>query len=268
MFKYIMLISHSLSDFIFQTDEIVKQKENKEIKGFIYHIGTLLVISILMIIFNFKLNIIIIKTLIKIAVIHGIIDFIKIKVSLILNEIIKKETYKEKVSIILFVLDQLLHIIVILILSKNIYLSYNYVGKLLNNIVYVGLTTSDIKIIAIIIYVSLSGAYIIPLFFNCIYSEVENYTEKLDEELKKDVIEEKFIENVRSGKWIGILERILMSIFLYLKEFEVIGLIITFKSIARYNQMDKKVFAEYYLMGTLLSVIHTIIIYKLLYIVI
>lgn len=57
-----------------------------------------------------------------------------------------------------------------------------------------------------------------------------------------------------TGRLIGIIERIIMLIFIGLNQYGAIGLVLTAKSIARYDKISKdQKFAEYYLLGTLLS---------------
>lgn len=69
--------------------------------------------------------------------------------------------------------------------------------------------------------------------------------ESREESLKKDS---------NAGRFIGTLERIIMLIFLSIGQYSAIGLVLTAKSIARYDRISKdKDFAEYYLLGTLLS---------------
>ncbi len=69
-----------------------------------------------------------------------------------------------------------------------------------------------------------------------------------------------------AGAVIGSLERILMLIFLALGQYASIGLIMTAKSIARYDKISKDpVFAEYYLIGTLFSILTTLIIYFIIF---
>ena len=47
-----------------------------------------------------------------------------------------------------------------------------------------------------------------------------------------------------------------MLFFLLIKQYSSVGLVLTAKSIARYNKISEdKEFAEYYLLGTLLSTI-------------
>jgi uncharacterized membrane protein len=67
---------------------------------------------------------------------------------------------------------------------------------------------------------------------------------------------------LRLGKIIGNLERILIVLLLCANQYVVIGYIFTAKSIARWKKLtEDKDFAEYYLVGTLLSVIISIIVY-------
>lgn len=74
--------------------------------------------------------------------------------------------------------------------------------------------------------------------------------------------EEKPVSIHGAGAVIGSLERILMLIFLALGQYASIGLIMTAKSIARYDKISKDpVFAEYYLIGTLFSIMTTLIVY-------
>jgi hypothetical protein len=63
-------------------------------------------------------------------------------------------------------------------------------------------------------------------------------------------------EYQNAGRLIGTLERIIIVIMVLLKQYAAIGLVFTAKSIARYDEITKNPsFAEYYLVGTLLSVI-------------
>lgn len=74
--------------------------------------------------------------------------------------------------------------------------------------------------------------------------------------------EEKPVSIQGAGAVIGSLERILMLIFLALGQYASIGLIMTAKSIARYDKISKDpVFAEYYLIGTLFSIMTTLTVY-------
>ena len=58
----------------------------------------------------------------------------------------------------------------------------------------------------------------------------------------------------RAGRMIGTIERLIMVLFIALEQYAALGLVLTAKSIARYDKIAKEPrFAEYYLLGTLLS---------------
>ena len=57
------------------------------------------------------------------------------------------------------------------------------------------------------------------------------------------------------GKYIGILERILIAIFVVQNLSQGLAFLIAMKTLTRFKQFEDKDFAEYYLIGTLLSLI-------------
>lgn len=58
---------------------------------------------------------------------------------------------------------------------------------------------------------------------------------------------------IRRGNIIGVLERLLIFLFVITGNYPVIGLVLAAKGFARYRNLDDKDFAEYVLIGTLLS---------------
>lgn len=61
---------------------------------------------------------------------------------------------------------------------------------------------------------------------------------------------------LRAGRAIGTLERWIMAVFLALGQYSAMGLTLTAKSIARFSRIEKDPsFAEYYLLGTLYSML-------------
>ncbi len=57
-----------------------------------------------------------------------------------------------------------------------------------------------------------------------------------------------------AGPMIGTVERVVMLILIYMNQYSAIGLVLTAKSIARFDRIVKdEKFAEYYLLGTLIS---------------
>lgn len=74
---------------------------------------------------------------------------------------------------------------------------------------------------------------------------------------------------INAGNLIGILERFLIFLFLLLKQYELIGFIITAKAIYRFGDIQgtndiKMKLSEYFILGTFLSLIWVFLIYSLL----
>jgi hypothetical protein len=63
-----------------------------------------------------------------------------------------------------------------------------------------------------------------------------------------------------AGRVIGMLERILIYFFLLMGEFAAIGFIIAAKGFTRFKELDKREFAEYVLIGTLISSLFAIVV--------
>ena len=61
-----------------------------------------------------------------------------------------------------------------------------------------------------------------------------------------------------AGAIIGVFERFLILICI-LREYTIIGLVLTAKTIIRFGEFKERKFAEYYLIGTLSSIFFTII---------
>jgi hypothetical protein len=58
----------------------------------------------------------------------------------------------------------------------------------------------------------------------------------------------------RIGEAIGVLERLLVVVFVLTNSLAAIGFVVAAKTLARFKQLDDRAFAEYYLLGTLASV--------------
>jgi len=71
-------------------------------------------------------------------------------------------------------------------------------------------------------------------------------------------------EELGAGKIIGNLERFLILTLVILKQYTAIAFVLTAKSVARFRELEKREFAEYYLIGTLTSTLVAIIVGLLL----
>jgi hypothetical protein len=62
------------------------------------------------------------------------------------------------------------------------------------------------------------------------------------------------------GRFIGILERALVLTLVLLGEFGALGFVVAAKALARFRGLDDRDFAEYFLIGTLASLLHAVIV--------
>ena len=69
-----------------------------------------------------------------------------------------------------------------------------------------------------------------------------------------------------AGALIGDMERLITAMLMNLGQFSAIGLIYTAKSVARFDKISKnQAFAEYYLLGTLYSILYVILAYRIIF---
>lgn len=230
------ILSNVIADFVFQTDNLVKKKNNKEffikLKAHIKH-GIILFLCMLPIILVYKNTGFIVLI---ISVLHIFLDISK---SFILSKIkISKIT-----DITIFIVDQIFHISIIIIGYMLILPKLNvYFSKLL--ILHRNYTTNSENIILYIIcviYVVLGGSILVSKLTNDLKPENENKYSTNQ-------------ENTSRGNIIGILERTIIFILLTLKSYGAVGFVIAAKSLTRFKKIEEnKEFAEYYLIGTLSS---------------
>jgi len=65
-----------------------------------------------------------------------------------------------------------------------------------------------------------------------------------------------------AGAWVGLLERLITVLFASLGQYSAMGLLMAAKSMARYDKISKgPAFAEYYLIGTLFSILFALAAY-------
>ena len=265
MLTFVLLISHTISDFILQSNKHVKDKSKFVFKGYLNHGKGLFLTSIpILLLINISYWVKAISAITAIVIFHLLIDYTKEKI----NTIIKYNDNHTFLNVLFFLLDQIVHILLIVVITNDIPLEYSFInGYLVKNLFdNSGITNRELMIVFEILYISLSGAFLIPLVLDCIYLKVKNYNDKLNKIIKKEIsdVEHDFIDEVKTGRWIGILERILIVIFLSINQIASIGFIIAVKSLARFKMLESKIFSEYYLLGTLISVAYTIVTYVIL----
>lgn len=243
-------MSHILGDFYFQTNEMVKQKENEKFTMLLlYNFKHILIylISIVVVLLPIFKSIYIIPILLLVSI-HFIIDFVK---SIIIKNHNKNKNNKCKnihnFDVWIFIIDQIIHIITIICFAvyfdNNILLERIWLVKRLESIINI----SFYDVILVVSVILLNGK---P--FNIFIKKVFNKFQPSDDTESNSV--------KGAGGIIGFIERLLIALLYYNNQFAIIGLVLTAKSVARYKKITEDAkFAEYYLMGTLSSTLFSII---------
>ncbi|MEN9656383.1 MAG: hypothetical protein RL311_1364 [Bacteroidota bacterium] len=223
-----LLLAHLLTDYFFQPTKWVKDKnENKHTSKFFWlHIGVSFVIPLVLLIgewFQWRAALLI-------AITHGIIDYWKIKQEAKLTE---KQTRKKRN---LFLIDQLLHIGVLLIVWVIFQFSYAHFLLWLKEAVLIDRNLFIVT--AILALLSPTGILI----------------GKVTDPFRNKIQKDNSLKN--AGKYIGYSERLLVLLFIMLCQYEAIGFLLASKSILRIskdNDDEGRKKTEYVLIGTLLS---------------
>lgn len=223
---YILLICHIIGDYYFQNNQLAQAKE-KRINKLILH---MLIYGLVFFICGLGIQLYYDEApwinLLAAIIFHALIDWGKFYIT-------KKIIIKEEN---IYLIDQLFHLITLIIL-----------GSILQEPIILGKQELILK----------AGLYVLLVFKPANVS-----FKKLFIKFKRSDI----VESNNAGAIIGCLERLLMILLIFLDQFAAIGLVLTAKSIARYNKIaEDSNFAEYYLIGTLYSVLVTILFYVLLF---
>ncbi len=236
-----LCLSHILGDFALQPSKWIDQRPANPLKYkyLYYHIGVHFLL--LLFIFINQLNIYWLGILL-VTFSHFIIDLTKIY--------FEQNTQVNKLTI--FITDQILHFAVIAIMV-NIYFPY----RLQTNLIF-----SD-KVLVILLAL-LVICFVAPIFLRLFFSRwnksMLNNELTPEENLKTESLQ-------GAGKYIGILERLLIVVFINTGFPEGIGYLLAAKSIFRFgdltNSKEKKL-TEYILIGTFMSFAIAIIVGYLL----
>ena len=247
MFKVtlsVFLIGHFLGDFYLQTNKLADSKE-KSFKNLVVH-SFIYLFSIALIVITI-LGLSFLKWAILVSLIHFFVDLFKFYLS-------KNNKIKRKKENVLYILDQLIHIITILIITVRINLLYE-------TIEYTNLfqSISDILNIDAEFMVTWILAIII------IIKPVSITIKKFLSQYQPITVSHEEKGHPGAGSLIGILERLIIIIMISQNQYAAIGFVLTSKSIARYNKIiENPQFSEYYLLGTLFSILSVIMTYMII----
>ena len=212
-----LLLAHLLGDFVFQpTRWLIHKEANRARSGFLY--AHIAIHYALMMLLLWDLSFW--KMALIIAVSHYLIDLAK----LYTNSLFRNKLFP-------FLIDQLLHLAVLFICA--------FYGNLWETSASLW-EQIDWPLVTAIVFVTFPSAIIMNKL-------LENMSEQIE-------LDHKSLPN--AGKYIGIIERLFVLIFIILGRWEAIGLLITAKSVFRFNDLkesNSRKLTEYILIGTLLS---------------
>ncbi len=214
-----LILAHLLGDFVLQPDFWVADKENRKLKSKYLYLHVL-IIMVLSFIFLWDPKLWWIA--ICVGILHGIIDAAKLTF----------QTVKNKKS--WFFIDQALHLIVIGGISLY-YREFSF-GFLENQ--------GFLKILLAALFLTMPASVFIKILLSSWTPVPETPGNIQTESLSS------------AGKYIGILERLLVFTFIIVNHWEGVGFMVAAKSVFRFSdlaQAKQRKLTEYILIGTLLS---------------
>lgn len=248
-----LLLAHFLGDYQFQSEGLSqrKQSRNKKVarEALGIHLGIhgLLLLALLFFIESQAWPSYLLCILL-ILLAHGLLDLLKTKLSRNLNP-------KSKLQSVYYLLDQILHVLVLIIASSIL-------TKLQPGIIENTLSRDLLKWALVLVINTKPYNVTFKILFQRFQMPDKDGDGRV-EYSKKDLDEETV---PGAGGLIGNMERILSAIFLFTNNVAAIGFIYTAKSIARFKHIEEsKRFAEYYLIGTLFSILFVVVSYYVIF---
>lgn len=219
-----LLLAHLVADFLLQPGSWVNDKNQKKIKSrkLFFHILVVTGLSTL-----FALDFFSWKIPVLIFILHYATDLAKIYLN------------PAKINNLgWFLIDQLVHVFIIYLISESLNPANTAVLELWETLVATPKALAYIAAYFIIIWPSM-------IIINLATQKWQRQISKSDEP-----------NLVNAGKWIGVLERVLVLTFVIAGQFQAIGFLIAAKSILRISvksEANARILSEYVLVGTLIS---------------
>jgi hypothetical protein len=211
-----LILAHLISDFLLQPKSWVEERNVK-------HFGSP------------KLYLHVAVTSLLAFAITGFEHWVVALVILVTHLIIDGWKSYQKPTLFYFVIDQLLHIVIIFVCWYATFLSFEKIQiawQLLNKDLSIWKTTSAF------VFVTLPAGILIGQITKQWQDKIENADSLAN-----------------AGKWIGIIERIIVLIFVLKNDYAAISLLLAAKGIIRFNEKDRpEIKTEYLVIGTLLSI--------------
>jgi uncharacterized protein DUF3307 len=239
-----LYLAHLLTDFVFQSSHLVQQKKNAHAAGYFKHGAIHYVCAILAAAIFLPGMVLALRfqaAVIALTLIHLLIDICKIQFA-------KSRPVADGATA--FVVDQVVHFITIVLAAC--WIERTPLANVARGSLQVLRGQSDRILLLLVIYVVVIFAcgYLIRFVTKPLMHHLGSGARQTGDSPPRETPAQ--LSN--AGMYIGWLERFLVLTALLLHSPATVGLIIAAKSIARYPQFHREQFAEYFLIGTLLSI--------------
>jgi hypothetical protein len=214
-----LLLAHLLGDFFLQPTAWIESKEAKKIKSPAFYFHLLIHAGLLAVLLwdtNYW------WVILGLTLSHGLIDLLKLY----------RQTKKTKSR--WFIIDQVLHLISILVIWWIWEKPDLGIEALLQN------PNTLILVLAVLFLTEPAGILLANL--------LKKWTSAIEQDLNQSL--------ANAGKYIGILERLFVFAFILTNHWEAVGFLIAAKSVFRFGDLRKskeRKLTEYVLIGTLMS---------------
>ena len=235
----IFSLGHLLTDFVFQTTALVERKKKGHVGAYVQHGLThyfaVAGVAALADPAHFS-HVGFHATIGALTIVHLMIDWAKLRL-----------TSSGRISdgVLTFLLDQFLHFVSIA--AAVFFCTGMRVTDILNLLRLLQPHRDSILTVVVVYVATVFGAgYVVRYLTKPLLKNLPEGVGQTREELRN------------AGLYIGWLERILVLTAVLLRSPSTIGLVLTAKSIIRFPELKSGRFAEYFLIGTLLSLLFAI----------
>jgi hypothetical protein len=257
-----LIFLHLVSDFVLQSDGLVLKKRHYYLKNSkLFTLKNPLWIHGAWVFAPMQLLLFYFSPLVLVVLLSGVITLTHIALDHV--KLIYDKRVKQKA--VMYLLDQLVHIILIYSISSFFFIEYTekYLPlwgsyKSINNKGQWDIPSFSNDFMAVlsilIVFSYMAGHLITYLLENFKILKIpESSNARTMDKLMDKSLRPLSDHEKKIGLRIGLIERFLVIVFVAVGQYGALGLILAGKSLARYEDLKDKAFAEYYLLGTLLS---------------
>ena len=232
----IFWLGHLVADFLLQSNSLIALKKKGLARGNLYH-GLLhyLAIAFFMALVapSDLLRLRFHAILFALTAVHLLIDWCKLRLA---------KSGRIPDGIVPFLVDQVLHAITIVI-AVMVYarIPAQEISSAIDTLQ--PYYTKGLAVLVVYVAIVFAGGYVVRYLTKSLLRDLPRVADESSEQLQN------------AGMYIGWLERIIILTAVIMRSPATIGLVLTAKSIVRYQEMKSGRFAEYFLIGTLLSIV-------------